>query len=172
MNYEELNIAWRTQREQYQLWEIRLLHHARDLRDHFEEKLNLPHTSWIAYDTKEEHSYVDLVDISDGGNPRRKSLNNESITKEGTLVFGISITFDYGPETYPKRNIFIPIAVRYKNMKPEYAIHSFEGNQPAEPWVQDKDALYSTATKMLHEYLSHDPHNGFGKPERAIGFIG
>ncbi|EMR0602256.1 hypothetical protein D7Y46_04285 [Stenotrophomonas maltophilia] len=172
MNYEELNKAWKTQREQYLLWERRLMHHAQEVCDHFEEKLRLPQASWTTYDGTEERPYVELVDLSDRSKPKRGAPSNKSITDEGTLVFGIGIIFDHGPDSHPKRSISIPIAVRYNKMNPEYAVHSFEGDQPAESWVQDMDTLYSNATKKLHEYLSHDPHNGFAKQERAIGFIG
>ena len=171
MNYEELNNLWKNQREQYKLWENELLQHARSLRDHFEEKLNFPHKSWLEHGTNKERLYVELVDFFNKNKPERKRLDSSSITPEGSLVFGVGITFDHGLESYPKEGMFIPIAIRYKDKSLEYSIFDIEPSGSFGDWTKDKDALYLTATKMIHEYLSHDPYDGFDQPKRAIGFV-
>lgn len=171
MIYDELNSSWKTQRERYQLWEIRLLHYAKQLRDYFEERLSPPATSWINYQTKEEHNYIELVDFFGEAKPTRKNPSNTSITPDGFLAFGISITFDHGPDTYPKQNIFVPIAIRYNGQKLEHAFYDMDSNSVSEAWTADKDAFYAMFSKRLHDYLSHDPHDGFGQKKKGIGFL-
>lgn len=171
MDYEELNSLWIMQREQYQLWEDRLIRYAKQLRDYFEEKLSLPKKTWVIYDTKEEHRYVELVDFFNKNESKIKNPSNTSITPEGFLAFGISITFNHGLDTYPKQNIYIPIAIQYNEKRLEHAFFDTESNSVSEGWIVEKDDFYEKFTKKLHDYLSHDPHDGFDIKTNQIGFL-
>lgn len=163
MKYNELNGAWQNQLQQYSLWEMKLNMSPRHIRDFLEERLSPPQKSWKHPETNEEHRYVEIFDIYNKSTPQKGSPNSSAITKKGVLVFGIGVTLDHGPDTYPKKTLNTPLCIRYKDGSLEYGFYDQNNDEAFNEWVSDKESFYEKFVKSLYEHLSHDPHNGFGE---------
>lgn len=170
MEYNELVELWKKQREQYQLWEVRLTFGSQKLRDQMEAALNLSVKKWLNYDTKEEHRYVELVDFYRKPKAERNPPKADSITPKGELVFGMSVTFDHGPNSYPKSNMYIPIAMRFNQNKIEYARFNTENDCAEQEWTTDGEEFCSKMIKQYADDFNHDPHAGFER-KTQIGFM-
>lgn len=170
MEYNDLVELWKKQREQYQLWNVRLMQSAEILRNEMEKTLNLPVSEWTEHETNRKRRYVELVDFYMKKKPVRTSPSDDSITSEGELVFGVSVTFDHGANSYPKESLYVPVAIKFNQNRIEYAFYNSEMNTADHEWTADIAEFCSKSIKRYADYLGHDPHSGFGK-RTQMGFI-
>lgn len=170
MEYTELVELWKKQREQYQLWEVRLTFSTEKLRKEMETALNISVNEWINHETKQKNRYVELVDFYGKEKAERKPPKADSIAPNGELVFGVSVTFDHGLNSYPKANLYIPVAMRFNQSKIEYARFDMENDCAKQEWTTDGREFCKRLIKQYADYFEHDPHSGFGR-KTQIGFV-
>lgn len=170
MEYNELVELWKKQREQYQLWEVRLTSSTEELRKKMEDALKIPVNEWVNQETKERNQYVGLVDFYRKEKAERKPPKSDSITSNGELVFGVSVTFEHSPNSYPKVNLYIPTAMRFSKSKIEYARFNTENDCAEQEWTTDSEEFCKRLIKQYADYFDHDPHSGFGR-KTQIGFV-
>jgi len=170
VSYEDLAKLWKDQKRLDQEWELKLLRAPMSLRDSVNALLAPPEESWTELETKVPQRYVEVVDFYGREKPDRRSLQNQSIRPDGVLVFGIGITFDNGLNSYPKNDIYIPLAVKVTRDGPEFAFFKKDMDAPDQPWSRNVEEFSKKIIGRYKKYLSHDPHTGFGNKSR-MGFL-
>jgi hypothetical protein len=169
MKYEELNKLWQDQRKRDQDWHHDLIRSAVALRNSVAELIAPPNETWQEFNTKATHRYVDVINFyglkkSERGNPGALSS-----TGNGVLIFGIGITFDNGHDTFPKQDLFVPVACKYVVDAPVYSFFNRDTDSSDGDWVKGPDQFAVKLVKRYKEYLSHDAYQGF-ETRAKIGF--
>lgn len=172
-NYAELQLLWKKQRETGQEWQFGLVRSANQLREEVEKQLGLQNPTYkVSPGKSSTRRYVDLRDMANPSAINVMDLSHRSITENGELPFGIVVTMEHGPDSYPKQSFYIPVAVRFKNHQPELTFWNTETNSP-DPRVSWETSItkFSLAViDTLRTGLSHDPFTGaLAKP--SIGFV-
>ena len=170
VNYEELVALWKSQRNQYQEWELKLLRSPEFLRGSVEKVLSPPNAAWKEFKTNVPYRYVEIVDFYGRDKPMRRDPRDEAIRPDGILVFGIGVTFDHGIDSYPKQEIFIPVAARFTLSGPEFTLFNRDEDAPEQNWTKSTEEFSKKLIDRYKDYLSHDPHTGFGNKTR-MGFL-
>lgn len=171
MNYTDLAELWKSRRLQYQEWQLCLLHSPKALCSALEAKLAPPAKTWKELDANTTHPYVEIVDFYGLDKAERKPLGEDAITPEGFLIFGISVTFDHGVQSYPKQAIYVPAASKLTQNGVEFALFDTHTGAPeVGSWTKDAETFCQKLIGCYKEYLSHDPHSGFSKKTK-IGFV-
>lgn len=166
MKHNELNELWRMQRQKDQKWHLQLVGSAYSLRNAVREILKPDPPVWQDFNTKANNEYVEVVDFYGLDKTRRGDLRDLQATSVGILVYGLAVTFDHGPGSYPKQDIFIPIASRLIGSNAEYALFDREKNSPDNHWENDAHAFASKLIDRFKEYLSHNAYDGFDKRQK------
>jgi hypothetical protein len=169
MTHSEITNLWKKQRELYQLWEENLKNCAGNLRSKVEELLQPSVKHWTEFNSSASHLYVDLVDVTNDEKSQAPDFCKESFTDIGEFVFGVSVTFDYGVNTHPKFRYHVPLAVRYVEREPQYALFDIESGSPSD-WEKSLDKFSLSIVERLADYFSLDPFNGPSK-QSSIGFM-
>ena len=170
MQHSELSELWRKQRRNDEDWHRQLVGSAIKLRNSVRELLNPDPSTWQDVNTKAKNEYVEIVDFYGLDKPNRGDLRNLNADSAGVLVYGIAVTFDNGPDSYPKHDIYIPVASRLMGSDPEHALFDREKESPDNNWHSDLEAFSRKLVERLKDYLSHNAFDGFEKRQK-FGFI-
>jgi hypothetical protein len=169
--YQSLSEKWKLQENRFKEWRLALVSEAHKLRDELATAMGSPE-HWLSHDSRQKRRYVELVDLSTPEKSAPSLIFHGVTNDKGELVFGISLTFDNGANTYPKSSYHLAIVVRYKAGASEFCRWDTDSNEPAvgAVWKPDKDAMVAELIKIIDSYFSFDPFNGI--PQRlGIGFI-
>ena len=109
MNYQDLNALHLEQVRKQNDWLTQLFQASLALRNAIENMLSPP-DHW---DHKGQPTpYVRVAKVSHGKAPEKITLNDRHANVEGAFVFGIIITFESSPKTYPKTDHWLSVGVR------------------------------------------------------------
>ena len=170
MQHSELNALWLKQRRNDQAWHHQLVGSAISLRNSVRDVLKPDPSTWQDLNTKAKNEYVEVIDFYGLDKPIRGDVRNLSAGSAGILVYGIAVTFDSGPDSYPKQDIYIPVASRLIGDSAEYALFDRDKDSPDNNWHNDVDAFTRKLVQRLAEYLSHNAFDGFDN-RQTFGFI-
>lgn len=170
MNYEHLARMWGEQRDKFQEWEFNLLRGPHLVRNRLEEILDLPQSTWTESENGSVHKYVELVDFYQKETVERRPPRGDSITEDGVLVFGVGITFDRGLNSFPKQNIYTPVAMRLVASGPEVCLFDRDSDRPSNEWTQSIDDFCNLLLTRYEESFKHDPYTDFNG-QRRMGFF-
>lgn len=162
MNYQILNEKWAAQQLAYLQWERLITGFPMIIRKKFSEYLSMPYETWTGNDEK-VYRYVDIVDFY---KKNKKdyiygSVKTDSIMPDGSIIFGIGLFFDYGFDRFPKKRIYIPVALRLKDGDYGFNFYNMKDGVIDGVWTTDIDAFFLEAYQRFDAYLSHDPRSGF-----------
>jgi len=172
MTHANLCQLWATQEERIAEWRNALLKQCTLLRDAFIAHVKTPAEPWVTPNSSEEHPYVELLYL----HPERKRLKghipNEAVTDKGELMFGLAITLDKGPGSFPKESPYFQLAVRFNSGKAEFAFFKTEAEGAETPpgWVAEIPEFVEMTVERLRDYLEFDP---FERPDvrTRMGFL-
>lgn len=169
MYHHELNELWLKQRRNDQNWHHQLVGSAVSLLHSIRGLLKPDPLTWKDLNSDIEHQYVEIVDFYGLDEPVQ-GVKDLSANDVGVLVYGIAVTFDHGPTSYPKHRIYIPVASRLQGSSPDYALFDRGKDSPDNDWHSDVDVFSKKLIDKLKSYLSHDAFDGFDKRQK-FGFI-
>ena len=172
MNRTELNDLWKSQRKEIERWQESLVREAVKLYKSVSARLQPDPETWPDFGTGEQRKYVDLLDISEKPQQLRGGFTHKSFTDEGELFFAIQVTFDQGLRTYPKTQLHVPIAVRYKAGTPQFSFFDTQSKtvEPQAQWNADIGVFTEAVISRIEKYLRFDPFHGPRSPS-SIGFL-
>ena len=170
MKYEDLNRLWQEQRRKDQEWHHNLVRTSVSLRDSVFALLAPPHETWQEFNSKMPQRYVEVVHFYGLDKPKRGHIGELSAATGGILIFGIGITFDNGLDSYPKNDIYVPVASKFITGSPLYSFFDRDKDAPDGDWTMGADSFAGKVLKRYKDYLSHDPNQGF-ETRAKFGFV-
>lgn len=171
-NYTDLNELWDTQQIRWREWHQALRAQALRLRQEVETGISAPLQPWSEPRSTEQRRYVEVIDLSDERTRLRGSLPDNAITDDGELIFGLSITFEKAPNTFPKQIVHVPIAVRFSESQPQFGFYDTQCKtlESHTTWETDLTVFVEALLRRVEDYLRVDPFAGPRK-KSAIGFL-
>lgn len=169
MKYEELNALHIARERKKNDWLNSLYSAACALRFTIHDKLGAPE----AWDNKgTETAYIRVMKVGRDLVPTPMQHSLMVANMDGIFVFGISITFEPGPLSYPKDNQFTAVGVKMTSGAPTYCIWDLENDAPWSmgQWAATTDEAADMVIKYFSEALtSFDPETSFISQQK-LGF--
>jgi hypothetical protein len=172
MNHAELNDLLKSTREKIERWQKNLFNEAFNLLESVSARLKPDPATWPDFQTGEQHEYVALLDISEEPERRGGGFTKKSITNKDELFFALQVTFDQGPQVYPKTQLYVSVAVRFRAGKPEFSFFDAQTQAARSPeqWNPDMNNFTEAVISELENFLRYDPFQGPRSPS-PIGFL-
>jgi hypothetical protein len=169
MKYLELNALYIEAQAKQNAWLDSLYHAARLLLNQVSNDLEPPEP-WE--NEGKRHPYVSLLALPAVGNKVSK-LTQTDLNSDinGVFAFGISITFEPAPMSFPKSDLWLPIGVKAFNSQIHYALWNRELNAPDEKtgWIDSVAAASAMVIQRMQDNFMFDPASDFAKRPK-IGF--
>ena len=169
MKYEELNALHIARERKKNDWLDLLYASAFSLRYTIHEKLGAPE-AWNNKGTETAYIRVMKVGRDLAPTPMQPSLMLANM--DGVFVFGISITFEPGANSFPKNNQFTAVGVKMTSGAPTYCMWDLENDAPwpKGQWATTADEAADMVIKYFSEALtSFDPETSFTSQQK-LGF--
>jgi hypothetical protein len=172
MNHAELNDLLRSTREKIERWQKSLVEEAFKLFESVSARLKPDPATWPDFQTGEQNEYVALLDISEEPERLGGGFTKKSITNKDELFFAIQVTFDQGPQVYPKTQLYVSVAVRFRAGKPEFSFFDTQTQAARSPeqWNPDLSNFTEAVISEIENFLRYDPFQGPRSPS-PIGFL-
>ena len=172
MNHAELNNLFRSRREKIERWQQSLVDEAIALFKSVSARFKPDPETWPDPATGEPNRYVGLLDISEEPKGPRGDFFYKSTTDKGELFFAIQVTFDQALGAYPKVQLYVPVAIRFRAGKPEFAFFDTQTQAARSPeqWNPDMGKFTEAVISEIEEFLRFDPSQG-QRPPSSIGFL-
>jgi hypothetical protein len=171
VNLSALNDLWKTQRQQYTTWFDKLNSQASALQNEVMGILQPSIIEWTSPENGHKRAYVEAYDISEKPQPvSGLGFTSKSLTDMGELIFGIAVTFEQAPKSFPKTTHYIPVAVRFMNKAPQFTFFDKKSGMTDSKWEQDIKIFANTLVDEMIKHLSFNPIDGPRTISR-IGFL-